>query len=348
MKNIVFCCDGTWDTPANATNVFKISRALPNTANQAVFYDKGVGAGGIDILNLLGGAFGTGLWEKIKNGYRTIAPIYEPGDAIFIFGFSRGAFTARALAGMIAVCGLPTKNYTDDVTDTAFDAYHHPLTRQALLDTLKDRALFDAKITMVGVWDTVGALGIPAAIGAIDPLLYGFLDTSLHPDVLNAYQALAIDEHRLSFRPTLWTSKPRPGQTLEQVWFSGAHSDVGGGAASEVEGKPALSNITLAWMLSKAAPLGLQIDPAAAARYPLPIDPDHAGAPIDKSWNIGWGVQVDRAISDDAVLADSVAARIQSNAKYRPANLTFHADALAATYGSAAVVSAPGAAGANG
>ena len=150
-----------------------------------------------------------------------------------MFGFSRGAYTARSLAGMIAICGLPTTPFDDDenLVNTAFQAYRNKDQRAALLASLSAYALFDTKIKMVGVWDTVGSLGIPALFGGVDPLLYGFLDTSLHPDVLNACQALAIDERREQFPPTLWTppSPPVAGQLLEQVWFSGVHCDVGGG-----------------------------------------------------------------------------------------------------------------------
>ena len=125
-------------------------------------------------------------------------------------------------AGMIAICGLPTKNFDGNLIDTAFQAYRNKDQRAALLATLGAYGMFDAKLTMVGVWDTVGSLGIPSVIGGVAPLLYGFLDTSLHPDVLNAYQALAIDERRISCLPTLWTGGPS-GQTMEQIWFCGCH-----------------------------------------------------------------------------------------------------------------------------
>lgn len=113
----------------------------------------------------------------------------------------------------------------------------------------------------------MGALGIPALFGGIDPLIYGFLDTSLHPDVLNAYQALAINERRQEFPPTLWTpaNPPVPGQVLQQVWFAGVHCDVGGSYP-----ETGLSNITLSWMLAKAMALGLQVAPEVAKEYALP------------------------------------------------------------------------------
>lgn len=342
-KNIIFCADGTWDSDAKNTNVLKIFEAMPDNESQIPFYDDGVGADGIPLWKLAGGAFGTGLWRKVKIGYQTIAEEYAPGDSIFLFGFSRGAYTARSLAGMIAICGLPTKNYNPAVVDAAFDAYRERLDRQPLLDELKQYAMFDAKIAMVGVWDTVGALGIPAAIGESDPIVYGFLDTSLNPDVLNAYHALAIDEKRAQFHPTLWTSPPRPGQTLEQVWFCGAHSDVGGGDSDEVEGKPALSNITLAWMIKKAAALDVQFYPDALAKYSLPLDPAYSVARLDNSWNLLWGIPRVREVPDDAVLANSVTARCQIDKSYRPENLAFDGGVLSAGYGTATVVNLPGA-----
>src|ERR1700689_1661760 len=160
-KRIAYCADGTWDTTASHTNVYKLYKALTVGADQMPFYDDGVGASGNPILKLVGGAFGTGLWQKIKDGYTKIAHVYEAGDQVFLFGFSRGAYTARSLAGMIAACGLPTQSFTDDLVETAFQAYRQKDKRQALLDSLKDRDMYDARITMVGVWDTVGSLGIP-------------------------------------------------------------------------------------------------------------------------------------------------------------------------------------------
>jgi uncharacterized protein (DUF2235 family) len=141
-----------------------------------------------------------------------------------LFGFSRGAYTARSLCGMIAACGLPSQNVDDQQTELAFAAYRqHDLTlRTQMLASLKQQYSPDnAQITMVGVWDTVGSLGIPATFGGIDLLGYGFLDTSLHPDVKFAYQALSIDERRREFPATLWSGPAVPGQVIEQVYFSG-------------------------------------------------------------------------------------------------------------------------------
>ena len=342
-KNIAYCADGTWDTSAKHTNVYKLSKTLIRNAGQMVFYDDGVGADGNPISKLLGGAFGTGLWNKIKQGYAQIANSYDPGDPLFIFGFSRGAYTARSLAGMIAICGLPTKNFSDSVVETAFNAYRALTSdlRKELLDSLKDSEMFDAQMTRVGVWDTVGSLGIPAAVGLNDPILYGFLDTGLHPDIHNAYQALAIDEKRSEFPPTLWTSERAPGQTLEQTWFTGVHSDVGGGEPDDVNGATALSDITLAWMLSKASALGLQIDPGIPASYKLPLDPKLSLDTLHGSWNILWGFPRHRIIARNAILANSVLVRTEHDSSYRPDNLQFEAGTLSGEYGSTMVVAPP-------
>ena len=340
-KRIVFCADGTWDTSSQNTNVYKIYKSLLVKADQVTFYDDGVGANGDPLWRLVGGAFGTGLWQKIKDGYTKIAHVYEAGDSLFLFGFSRGAYTARSLAGMIAACGLPTKNFTDDLVNTAFQAYRQKDKRQELLDSLKDCDMYDARISMVGVWDTVGSLGIPSLIGAVDPVVYGFLDTSLHPDVLNAYQALAINEKRAEFPATLWTSPPAPGQTVEQVWFCGVHSDVGGGEPGDLSGTSALSDIPLAWIMSKASALGLQFDPAVLAQYALPLDPEYSLDVEHSSWNVLWGFPRMRPISKDSILANSVVIRSEHDNSYRPSNLTFDNSVLSALYGIEPVVGAP-------
>jgi uncharacterized protein (DUF2235 family) len=339
-KNIIFCADGTWDKPQNATNVYKLYKAMATSATQVPYYDDGVGATGLPIEHLVGGAFGAGLFQKVKDGYSKIAQVYDAGDQIFIFGFSRGAYTARSIAGMIAICGLPTKNFSQQLVDTAFSAYRDKDDRQKLLASLGPEALFDAKIKMVGVWDTVGSLGIPGAVFGIPDPLYGFLDTGLHPDVLNAYQALAIDEKRREFPPTLWTSAPAPGQVMEQVWFAGVHCDVGGSYP-----ETGLSNITLSWMLSKASGLGVEVDPAAAQMYlPLPVDPKQAIDTIHESWNLLWGFPQHRSIAANATVGNSVGVRLAHVSGYHPSNLSLTNGQPANTYLTESVVAMPGAA----
>src|ERR1700691_3023086 len=121
-KRIVLCTDGTWDNTANNTNVYKVSKAITTSADQVGFYDDGVGANGTIIEKLAGGALGAGLFQKIKDGYTQVAHLYEQDDSIFLFGFSRGAYTARSIAGMIAVCGLPTQDFDTNMVEIAFQA----------------------------------------------------------------------------------------------------------------------------------------------------------------------------------------------------------------------------------
>lgn len=336
-KRIIFCSDGTWDNSGKNTNVYKIFKALQTTADQIPYYDDGVGSDGLPVERLTGGAFGLGLYQKIKDGYTKIAQVYEEGDEVFLFGFSRGAYTARCLAGMIAICGLPTANFTDDVVDTAFQAYRDKDNRAELLAELnKSCNLFAAKLNMVGVWDTVGSLGIPAIFGGVSPLLYGFLDTSLHPDVLHAYHALAIDERRGEFPPTLWTS-PSPGQVLEQVWFTGVHCDVGGSYPEDPDGTT-LADLTLGWMMDKAAALGLAFVPAVQAKYALPLDPKYCLDTKHESWTPLWAFPKSRTVTPNSTLSDSVVARCEHDSSYRPGNLSFVNDKLAASYQRESVV----------
>lgn len=322
-RRIAYCADGTWDSATCATNVYRMSKAILKIAGeQYSFYDDGVGSDGTPIEKLIGGAFGEGLFEKVREGYAAIASVYESGDELFLFGFSRGAYTARAIGGMIATCGLPTKDPDPNLVNKAFDAYRQKDQRAAILATLGDYGLVKANITMVGVWDTVGALGIPALLGRIDPFRFGFLDTGLSPQIQNAYQALAIDERREEFPATLWTSPPAPGQTVEQVYFTGVHCDVGGGYPDDAGTGTALSDITFSWMMAKAQSLGLEMDATFAAKYASPIDKKYALDTKHESWCPLWLFPKMRVIAANATLANSVVVRCQADGTYRPGNLS--------------------------
>jgi uncharacterized protein (DUF2235 family) len=338
-KRIIYCADGTWDSAQNNTNVYTIFKAIPMASDQVAYYDDGVGSDGTLIEKLFGGAFGLGLFQKIKDGYTKIAQVYEPGDDLFIFGFSRGAYTARSLAGMIAVCGLPTASFDNNLVNPAFDAYRQrdPNQRSAMLASLSQYNLYDAKIKMVGVWDTVGSLGIPALLGDVDPILYGFLDTNLHPDVLNAFQALAIDERRREFPPTLWTppSPPVAGQTLQQIWFSGVHCDGGGGYP-----ETGLSDITLSWMMGNAKNLGVQFDPKVCAQFAT-LDAKNALGQIHESWSIMWGFPKSRTVPNNSAVSNSVAIRCVYQSGYQPGNLALIDGELAPSYQLVPVVAPP-------
>jgi uncharacterized protein (DUF2235 family) len=319
-KNIVFCADGTWNHPGETdagqvanTNVYKFSKALLKTAGQEPHYDDGVGVAGTPIDQLLGGAFGDGLLGKIKDGYTTIAGSYDPGDGIYIFGFSRGAYTARSLAGMIAVCGLPAPGmFTDQTTDDAFAAYRNQGLLNGFTATYQAQ---DVQIAMVGVWDTVGALGIPGPFfDPLDKQIYGFLSTDLHPDVQKAYHALAVNERRCEFPATLWTN-PGPNQLLEQTWFAGVHCDVGGGYA-----ETGLSDITLAWMMLRAKENGLVFDDSVFQSYAT-LDAKHALDPLHESWSLVWGLPQWRPIVNGSTLSNSVDMRLNKDPTYRPPNV---------------------------
>ena len=322
-KRIVFCFDGTWQAPMSNTNVYRMYKALTVSSDQVTFYDDGVGADAQGLDRLLDGAFGQGLLQKIMDGYTKIAHVYETGDEIFLFGFSRGAYTARSLAGMIANCGLPTGNFTDDCVTQAFAAYRDPANRATILSSLGACGLGNATIRMVGVWDTVGSLGIPAIFGGVDDKKFGFLDTGLHPDVKNACQCLAIDEHRAQFPATLWTGTPAAGQTIEQVWFSGCHGDVGGGTplAGAVDAGTRLCDITMGWMVAKAQGLGLTMDPVMAAQYGT-LPAEYALDAIRETWTPADGPAHLRPIAPGSEVANSVAVRVQYALTYTPGNLT--------------------------
>ena len=327
MKNIIFCADGTWNHPADPTkvsttdtNVYKLYKALPTTATQCPRYDDGVGAGDPLFQHILAGAFGTGLFEKIKEGYTKIAHDYNDGDQIFLFGFSRGAYTARSIGGMLVACGLPTQ-LTDAAIADGFNMYRmkpeSPERAAAKARLVANYGNRPVTIAMIGVWDTVGALGVPSVIGGVDPLLYGFLDTKLSPSVQAAYHAISIDERRKAFPPTLWVSDNVPGQILEQVWFSGCHSGVGGGCPN-----CGLSDITLKWMLEKCVKHGLTIDPAVLKTYTELDAAVHGLDEIQESWSVLWGLPHIRDVSSNSAIANSVAVRLEHLTTYTPPNLT--------------------------
>jgi hypothetical protein len=245
---------------------------------------------------------------------------------------------------MIMACGLPTQDFSDDMVNTAFDAYRDKVNRADLMKKLANCNLEIPEITMVGVWDTVGSLGIPSALGGVDPIAYGFLDTTLHPAIKNAYQALAIDEKRAQFPPTLWQGPAASGQTLEQVWFTGAHSDVGGGEPDDQSGTTALSDITLGWMMSKASALGLQFDAAVFEEYTMPLAPELALDTFHESWKIFCGFPRRRSINKNSSIANSVLVRCMGESTWRPENLIFENSSLASSYQIVSVVKNPAAA----
>ncbi len=332
-RNVAFFADGTWEDPTGKSDVWQLYQAAQTGGTQCTTYDTGLGADCSWIARWFGGAFGAGLFQKIKDGYAAVARAWEPDDRVFLVGYSRGAFTARSLGGMIAACGLPTRNQADPkCVDMAFEAYRNTLLRPMLLNALDEDYAMDREtgIEMIGVWDTVGSLGIPALIGHIDAVQYGFLDTSLSPKVRMAAQALAIDERRMQFPPTLWSSTAVPGQTLEQVWFAGTHGDVGGGYGPQANGA-SLEHITLRWMAGHAREHGLELKPEM-----IPMTDTALDALADEHPTLTGLYRLTphtRNIVADSAVAASVAARCAAaTTRYAPTNLHLTGCELAPSY----------------
>ena len=331
MKTIIFCADGTWngsgsedDDDANPpiTNVLKLFLALDGQETaadwhkvkeqelrlldedgallQTAKYIHGVGDSSNPLVKLLGGVFGVGLIARIVRGYTFISRSYEPGDQIVLVGFSRGAYTVRALGGMIASEGLLNPAMANDAgSEEAYRAYkagsavwqrysETMLKKSNEVDRLlgqfarvvdelpvfmlRPPAAADMvgvdKIAAIGVWDTVGSLGIPASYRhdqRVDSLR--FVDTVLNQKVQHGFHAVAIDECRGDFAPTLWDSDER----IKQVLFPGAHADVGGGYGW-ANNESGLSDVALNWMIGELAQLGVRFSPSY--RFDFKQDPD--------------------------------------------------------------------------
>ena len=278
-RRLIICADGTWNTASRSgreqsfsTNVAKLARAIkPVTAagmSQVTFYREGVGTQwGPD--RLLGGAFGLGISKNICDCYHFLVNNYAAGDEIFLFGFSRGAYTVRSLAGLIRNCGILQPEQAERIPE-AYRLYRnrsdtaHPNGDEARLF----RALYarEARIKCLGVWDTVGALGVPVTLlNHLFLRAYEFHNVRLSSSVDNAFHAIAIDERRKAFAPTLWEPQGVPGQTVEQVWFPGVHANIGGGYSDSH-----LSDNALLWMIERAESCGLEIDPHYVAQALAP------------------------------------------------------------------------------
>lgn len=262
LRRFVVCFDGTWNTPdkgANPTNVVKMVRAIRNEADgvsQVTFYDKGVGTGG-PLDRVAGGASGEGLTANMIDGYRFLANNYIDNDEIFVFGFSRGAYTARSLVGFIGLAGLISPLGLGGGLNDAIKIYRNTaLKREQKLEQIRALGLDrkeDVRIRCVGVWDTVGSLGVPGDLGRrfLGKRFY-FHDVQLNDKVDVALHAIAIDEKRSAFAPTLWVrpseARPPANQIVEQVWFPGVHSNVGGSYKDA-----GLSDVALDWMIKRVS-----------------------------------------------------------------------------------------------
>lgn len=319
MKKLIVCCDGTWNTPDQEeyelpapTNVLRLYNALSARDaagnRQLRYYHPGVGTEGGFLARTAGGMYGRGLGQNVMSAYSWLGRHYEPGDKVYLFGFSRGAFTARSLAGMLSHCGLlDLRNAVPPFEDTlkrqtvlaAADAWKRVETaydegyrgrqtnwRQSDWDLSEQPGM---SIEFIGVWDTVGALGIPndmAILNLLDnPRNWSFHDVTLGDNTKFARHAIAMDEMRSSFAPTLWTDKdgnvlhdpvPSAGAArVRQVYFPGVHSDVGGGYY-----ECGLADAALQWMIKEA--VGVPDGIAFEDSYTKQICP-RAQAPIHNS-----------------------------------------------------------------
>jgi uncharacterized protein (DUF2235 family) len=302
VKRLLVFLDGTWNRPDDNTNVWRARLVASDRDHeghaQEAYYEEGVGTKAFEKIR--GGALGTGLELNIRNAYQWLMSRYDDGDEIFLFGFSRGAYTARSLAGLINKCGLLQPGSTFSIPEI-FERYKKgdavlPLYKLRFEDpselTSDDRLLLretrQIEIEFIGVWDTVGALGIPVgnfplqAVRKRAAAPYLFHTPYPSRQYRHMYQALAIDENREPFKPAMWTFyQPnheqertlKADQTIEQRWFAGVHCNVGGGYRND-----ALAQIPLAWLLEKASDAGMAI------RRPIELQGDEASAKARDSY----------------------------------------------------------------
>lgn len=334
-RRLVVLFDGTWNAPgddgdigaAGVTNVQKLRGALPERGAdgvaQVVHYEKGVGTRWYNRLR--GGAFGVGLSDILGRGYRFLVRHWEEGDQLFIVGFSRGAYTARSLVGMLRNVGLLAPAHVGRFREAeAIYRVRDEGPDSANAVTFRERYSREVRVQCLAVWDTVGALGVPLnSFDWFNRPFYEFHDTELSGIVHNAFQALAIDEHRRSYEATLWDPMSKPGQHIEQVWFAGAHCNVGGGYAA---GDSRLEDLPLHWMADRLRQAGLAIDLAR-----LPPEPDAVREPLIDSYgrflNGRYSRVADRhhralgrTVFGAEALHPSVVQRLQHDPHYRPGN----------------------------
>ena len=308
-KNIVVCCDGTGNEYGNNnTNVVDMFTPVVRDADQLAYYDPGIGTFSIfgrvlgkKIGAVLGQAFGSGLTENIEDAYLYLMDRYQPGDRVFLFGFSRGAFTVRALAGMLNKVGLLQKGSVNLIPYASSIYSTHDNARVAA--GFKETYCHECSPYFIGVWDTVGSLGY----------WFGkeFSDERLNKNVPHAYHAISIDEKRKKFPVSIWEENDLPpDQNIVQAWFAGVHSDVGG--SYEERG---LSDIALIWMLENAEKQGLKLKEGWKDK----LNPDPLGKLHESRtglWRL-WPAAV-RQIPEGAKIHTSVLTRKEKGG-YNPA-----------------------------
>ncbi|HYD71521.1 MAG TPA: DUF2235 domain-containing protein [Candidatus Binatia bacterium] len=353
MKRLVICCDGTWQRLYGdaLTNVALTARSVATRDGQGnpqiVFYSEGVGAS-LSGLSLWQGMTGADLDDNLLEAWLFLNLNYEPGDQIYLFGFSRGAYTVRSLAGLLRKIGVLRRAHVDKARN-ALDIYR---TREFGADSPETERFrtahaiawprlaapftappYDLRIRYLGLWDTVGALGIPRLLPIQVGLNkgYEFHDTALSRSVQFARHAVAIDERRAAFAPTLWSNvdafnPPGAAPRVLQMWFPGDHGGVGGGEAR------GLSNCALMWVLEGAerAGLALQREPGSVLSGCLAeIDP--INAPINGLSRLGpIAMRWRQGITSVADVHETARLRWIGNSRYRPAPLSPFANEMAA------------------
>lgn len=339
-RRLIICSDGTWQSEdaAAPSNVCRLTDRLSSSGRdgmpQRVFYQPGVGTdptrGAVNrkLSAWFGGGFGVGLDHNILELYHWLIQEYQEGDELWFFGFSRGAYTVRSAAGLLRNCGILKPTHAR-LADRAMALYRargsdsHPNAPQSR-SFRRNYAHEIREIRFLGVWDTVGALGIPAWFGLPATLVnrgYRFHDTKLSSIVKHAYHALATDERRRSFEPALWQEEeenPFSG-TVEQVWFPGVHSDVGGGYAERD-----LGDLTLCWMMERATALDLGVTPPEKPMSPIHTGKQHDSRWLPHRWPIVGSIATrPRDISADhhQAIHESTVKRIIDVDGYNPENL---------------------------
>lgn len=266
-RHLIFL-DGTWnsdDREGEQTHIVRLRNlAIPKVRAtgedgasgkalclQSIYYDSGVGTGLSRLDRFVGGALGAGLSTNVRQAYRYLSAVYHPGDEICVFGFSRGAYSARSLVGYIAAAGLLKRRYCTPAAEAAAWSYCRipPKQRFPGSNASRDGLVHEnVRVRAMGIFDTVGSLGIPSTWArTINRLFLQFHDTEVSRIVDYAFHALAIDEKREPFQAAVW-QRPRHEefQRIEQVWFPGVHSDIGGGYSDH-----RLGDIALSWMIER-------------------------------------------------------------------------------------------------
>jgi uncharacterized protein (DUF2235 family) len=312
-KNIAICCDGTGNEfGTQKSNVIKLYKMLACDASQIAYYHPGVGTmGARNALTAIGKwwtrviglAFGYGVSDNVADAYQFLMHTYELGDRVYVFGFSRGAYTARALCGLLHVLGLLTRG------NEALIPYAIRMVKQRHIDfavaaDFKKTFSRDCKPHFIGVWDTVSSVG-----WVYNAVHFPF--TAKNPDFNIVRHAVSIDERRAFFRQNLFVPDPL-SQNIEQVWFAGVHSDVGGGYP---ESESQLSQIALRWMVCEAELANLVVDPTRKAELlggkPPYVAPDPTSRNQHESLHGWWWIaelwpKIVRVLTPQGVWANSI------------------------------------------